>query len=1167
MVEWTTGQSAIKHVGGETLVKTSDIEVPAKWSQVARDILAQRYFRLAGVPAVVRRRKEEGIPDWLSPREAHVAELKNLPENQRFGQETSAKQTIDRMVGTWTYWGFKAGYFDSEADAKAYHDEMRYILVDQIGAPNSPQWFNTGPYWAYGLAGEPHGHYYVDYKTGVLTTATSEYEHPQPHACFIQSIKDDLVKDGGIMDLYLREARLFKYGSGSGTNFSALRGKGEPLSSGGTSSGVISFLCIGDTAAGSIKSGGKTRRAAKMVILDADHPDIVEFIEWKAREEHKIAYLAAGSRLVSKHLGRVYDACTISEGEGADLFQFDPKSNLKLKKAVKEATRDGVPPSYISRVIELAKLGEPNEKFNILTTDWDSEAYSTVSGQNSNNSVRLTDSFMSAVLSGGDWDLVRRVSKTIAATVKADDIWQRIARAAWACADPGVQYDTTINDWHTCPASGSIRGSNPCSEFMFIDDSSCNLASVNLIEFLGKDGSFDIESFEHVVRLWTLTLEISVLMAQFPSKEIAVNSYNFRPLGLGYANIGGLLMASGIPYDSEEGRSYAAAITSLMSAVAYATSAEMAGETGAFPEYAANEKDMLRVLRNHYAASQGHTTGFEKLHKAPRRFNIEKCPNPAIVEHANNWWQKALEDGEEYGFKNAQVTLLAPTGTIGLLMDCDTTGLEPDFALVKFKHLSGGGYFKLINRLVPRALKKLGYTAKQTEEIIAYAIGRGSLKGAPFINHETLMAKGFDEVALAKIESSLADAFDLRFVFTKWTLGEDFCIKRLNVPAEKLDEESFDLLKFLGFPAEHIELANLYCAGTMTLEGAPHIKPQHLPVFDCANTCGKIGIRSLSMEAHILMMAAVQPFLTGAISKTINMPGKSTVEDCQNAYMLAWKEGLKSVALYRDGSKLSQPLVSSWLTESEDDDDDDEDSDDIINMLSTAPMAARTVELTKRVAATITAAEQKSAKTARKSMPTRRSGYTQKAIIGGHKIFLSTGEYSDGTLGEIFINMHKEGTAFRSLMNNFAIAVSIGLQYGVPLEKYVDAFTFTRFNPAGAVQGHDSIKMATSLIDYIFRDLAITYLGRYELGQIQPSFSPEAYGDPMSEPVDSMEKSDAHEPRGRVKSAASTAVAKIQEAKMKGYSGDPCSECGNFTLVVNGACHKCDTCGATNGCS
>ncbi|TMJ39433.1 MAG: vitamin B12-dependent ribonucleotide reductase, partial [Alphaproteobacteria bacterium] len=1052
--------SEIRNPDGSIVFRLEGIEVPSSWSQVASDILAQKYFRKAGIPVALKRVEEETVPSWLWRSAPDESVLGTLSPKERTRGEVSSKEVFHRLAGTWTYWGWKGGYFDSEEDARAFYDELCYMLATQKCAPNSPQWFNTGLHWA---CGPGQGHYYVDFETGKLTKSKSAYEHPQPHACFIQSIEDDLVNEGGIMDLWVREARLFKYGSGTGSNFSKLRGENEKLSGGGKSSGLMSFLKIGDRAAGAIKSGGTTRRAAKMVVVDIDHPDVEDYIDWKVKEEQKVAALVTGSKIVRKALSAIMKACVNCEGSGTDCFEIE--KNPALKRAVKDARRNMVPDNYIKRVIQFARQGYTDISFDTYDTDWDGEAYRTVSGQNSNNSVRVTDDFLNAVESDRNWELTSRLTGKITKTLPARELWDKIGHAAWASADPGIQFHTTINDWHTCPASGEIRASNPCSEYMFLDDTACNLASLNLLQFRNTEGRFDIASFEHGVRLWTIVLEISVLMAQFPSKEIARLSYEFRTLGLGFANIGGLLMSSGISYDSHEGRAICGAISAIMTGVSYATSAEMAKQLGPFPGFDKNRDHMLRVMRNHRRAAYGAAVGYEGVKTAPVPLDELSCPDKALIAHARAAWDKAVTLGEAHGYRNAQSTVIAPTGTIGLVMDCDTTGIEPDFALVKFKKLAGGGYFKIINQAVPEALRTLGYTPEEIETIVSYAVGHGSLADSPSINHAALRAKGFGDAEIARIEGGLASAFDIKFVFNKFNLGDAFCKTVLKLGDAELNDFGFDLLAHLGFSKAEIERANIHVCGAMTLEGAPGLKPEHLPVFDCANPCGRLGKRYLSVDSHIRMMAASQPFISGAISKTINMPNDASVEECNEAYLLSWKLALKANALYRDGSKLSQPLSAQLI-------EDDEAEEDLAEAL-----AGKTqVQIIEKVVEKFVEVKAK-----REVMPQRRKGYTQKAIVGGHKVYLHTGEYEDGRLGEIFIDMHKEGTALRAMMNNFAIAVSMGLQYGVPLDKFVEAFVFTRFEPAGLVQGNQSIKNATSILDYMFRELAVSYLGRHDL--------------------------------------------------------------------------------------
>lgn len=1178
-------KSEIRNPDGSTVFAMDNVMVPTQWSQVATDILAQKYFRKAGV-------KDSAGKD---------------------GGETDSRQVFHRLAGCWAHWGKNFDYFDTDADADAFYDELCNMLANQIAAPNSPQWFNTGLHFAYGITGVAQGHYYVDPKSKKLTRSANAYERPQPHACFILGVKDDLVNDGGIMDLWTREARIFKYGSGVGANFSKIRGENERLSGGGKSSGLMSFLRVGDRSAGAIKSGGTTRRAAKMVCLDIDHPDVEQFIRWKVVEEQKVAALVAGSASCSKRLNAIVKACHTGLPDRPAEDRFNPRVNRELHKEIAAAKVAHVPLNYVQRAIQLAQQGVTAIDFPVFDTGYESEAYLTVSGQNSNNSVRIPNDFFKAVEQDGDWNLVGRIDGKVAKTLKAKELWEDVCDSAWACADPGIQYDTTINEWHTCPADGRINASNPCSEYMFLDDTACNLASINLAKLYDADtGIFDIAGYEHAIRLWTVVLEISVLMAQFPSKEIAQLSYDFRTLGLGYANLGALLMQMGIPYDSPNGIAIAGALTSILGGESYATSAEMARGHGPFPSHARNAEAMLRVIRNHRrAAYNAPKDQYEGLSITPLGIDPDECPTE-MLKAAREAWDRAEKLGQAHGFRNAQVTVLAPTGTIGLIMDCDTTGVEPDFALVKFKKLSGGGYFKIINQSIPPALKKLGYTQEQIEDVIAYCVGRKTLAGAPGVNHAALREKGFTDEVIDRIEKSLENSFEIGFAFNKWTIGEEFCKSYLGFTDEQLNDFSFNMLRSLGFDQAEIDAANMFACGTMMIEGAPHLRLEHYPVFDCANKCGKIGRRYISAEGHIRMMAAAQPFLSGAISKTINLPGHATIKDIHNAYWMSWQLGIKANALYRDGSKLSQPLNAAL--------------DDSAAAILDAAMDAEAIEPDNRHDEIVETAQRLVYRyiAKRRAMPGRRKGYTQKARVGGHKVYLRTGEYEDGSLGEIFIDMHREGAAFRSLMNCFAISISLGLQYGVPLEEFVEAFVFTRFEPNGSVQGHDNIKMSTSVIDYVFRELALSYMGRTDLVQVKPEdLRGDAVGNPRQSPeyMEEEEQDDdfaghvpgtayeSHDSRGfqlvgqepedqeplpfegnaraagsptynletQQKASARTAkasavaptqvVEQIRQARLKGYEGDPCSNCGAFTMVRNGVCLKCDTCGETSGCS
>ena len=1218
-IEFERRSSRITNPDGSVVFEAHDMQVPRGWSQVAVDILAQKYFRRAGVPTRLRAVPEEGVPQWLWRSEPDTEALARLPEPERSGGERDSRQVFHRLVGCWTYWGWKHNYFRDEDSARVFYDELTTMLARQMAAPNSPQWFNTGLHWAYGITGPAQGHYYCDPTHGELQTSDNAYEHPQPHACFIQSVNDDLVGDNGIMDLWVREARLFKYGSGTGSNFSQIRGCGEPLSGGGQSSGLMSFLRIGDRAAGAIKSGGTTRRAAKMVVVDIDHPDIEDYIDWKVVEEQKVAALVTGSKACNRHLNAIVQACHVQDVDDAE--RFEPKHNRELAKAIRGARRDCVPESYAQRAIELARQGAREIEFTEYDTNWDSDAYSTVSGQNSNNSVRVPDTFLQAVGDDGDWDLRRRTDGRTVRTVKARDLWSKVTYGAWSCADPGLQFDTTINDWHTCPNDGRINASNPCSEYMFLDDTACNLASLNLMRFVHDSGSqageLDIEAIRYASRMWTLVLEISVTMAQFPSREIALRSFKYRTLGLGYANLGTYFMVRSVAYDSPEALAICGCVTALMTAACYAMSAEIAEKLGSFAGFADNRAAMLRVMRNHRRAAFARPDHeYEGLSTMPTGINANYA-SKELVRAARAEWDLALRLGEEFGYRNAQVTVIAPTGTIGLLMDCDTTGIEPDFALVKFKKLAGGGYFKIINQSVPAALERLGYSDGQIHDIVRYGKGAGTLVGSPTVTHAELKRRGFDDDTLAKLEAELGQAFEIGFAFNRYSLGDEFCRQKLGFSDKQLADPMFDMLRELGFSAEDVRRANDFVCGTMTLERAPHLKEEHYPVFDCANKCGRYGTRFIAPMAHVRMMAAAQPFLSGAISKTINMPRTATIADVDEVYREAWRTCVKALALYRDGSKLSQPLAATLDAGVEAEDEDTLDAP----AANDSPAHEQIRKITERVVHRYIAK--------RRRMPDRRGGYTQKATIGTHKVYIHTGEYTDGTLGEIFLDMHKEGAAFRSLMNCFAIAISLGLQYGVPLEEYVDAFVFTRFEPNGIVTGHPQIKMSTSIIDYIFRELAVSYLGRHDLAHVAPEdLAPDAMGgDDTPEYRDEEVVSErvvtpgplrltADAPRsahlflagnGKIEVEDRTAVAtvaapvvvakakgngngngghsngdgaasvaavemqavneKVRVARMQGYEGDACGSCGSFTLVRNGSCLKCMTCGGTSGCS
>jgi ribonucleoside-diphosphate reductase alpha chain len=1062
-VAWELRDSVITNPDGSVVFEMRGVETPESWSQLATDIAVSKYFRKAGLNGDAKK------------------------------GETSVRQLIYRVAHTIREAGEQqGGYFATKEDADAFEAELAYLLVTQRAAFNSPVWFNLGLYQRYGIEGQG-GNWAWDPKRGDVVETTNAYERPQCSACFIQSVSDDLMS---IYDLVKTEARLFKYGSGTGTNFSTLRGRQEKLSGGGTSSGLMSFLEVFDRAAGATKSGGTTRRAAKMVCLDMDHPEIVDFIQWKVREEKKArALIQAG-----------------------------------------------------------------------YSADFNGEAYRTVSGQNSNNSVRVTDEFMRTVERDGEWQTTMRTTGEVVDTYRARDLWRMIAESAWQCADPGVQYDTTINEWHTCPNSGRIRASNPCSEYMFLDDTACNLSSINLVKFLDEQGRFDVEGYRHAIRMMFLAQEILVDHSSYPTKQIAKNSHDYRPLGLGYANLGTLLMRLGIPYDSDLGRAWCASLTAILSGHAYRTSAEMAATKGPFPGFQKNREPMLRVIGKHrdmaYAIDK---PGF------PGMVGRGDSGVPdEVLAAAREDWDQALELGEKYGYRNAQATVLAPTGTIGLLMDCDTTGIEPDFALVKFKKLAGGGYFKIVNQSVPDALRALGYSPAQIADIVAYISGTHTFTGAPHVTRSMLLEKGLTESELSKAEKALPSVFDASQALAPWVIGTG-AYERLGIPPDQYNRPGFSLLKHFGLTQTQIDELNDVVIGRMTVEGAPHLRAEHYAVFDCANRCGKIGKRFLEPMAHLRMMAAAQPFLSGAISKTVNLPHDATVEDVERIYFEGWKLGLKAVALYRDGCKASQPLNTAGdKDEKKAEARAEKNTATIATEAAAEPTRPRVIEGAKTPPVSV-----------RHRLARRRRGFTQEAKVGGHKIFLRTGEYEDGSLGEIFIDMHKEGAAFRSLMNCFAISVSMGLQHGVPLSAYVDQFTFTRFEPGGHVEGHPNIKFATSIVDYIFRVLGVEYLKRYDLAQVPPeevqmelqnptdadavSKLP-AGSSPSIPPLPGYQKA----PQIELAFAGADAVpsARVLDQQLSEMMGDApmCDQCGHIT-VRNGACYKCLNCGASLGCS
>jgi len=1175
-VEWSRRSSRITNPDGTVVFEMKDAEAPSSWSQLAVDIMVSKYFRKAGVPQLEK--------PFALPGESPV--VKGEDGKPVLGPERSARQVIHRLAGCWRHWGEKHGYFDTAADAQAFYDELAYMMVHQMCAPNSPQWFNTGLHWAYGIDGPAQGHFVPDPATGEVREAADAYSHPQPHACFIQSITDDLVNPGGIMDLWTREARLFKYGSGTGTNFSGLRAEGERLSGGGRSSGLMSWLRIGDRAAAAIKSGGTTRRAAKMVCLDMDHPDIETFINWKVREEIKVAAMVEGLRLLKKSDREIAETCR--------------------------------------------RLGLD------LDYDFNGEAYQTVSGQNSNNSVRAPDEFFDAVDADAEWETTWRTTGQVARVFKARKLWDDVAYAAWRCADPGVQFDSTINAWHTCPGGGAINASNPCSEYMFLDDTACNLASLNVLRFYDSTKRvFDAEAFEHAIDLWTTVLEISVLMASYPSRRIAELSWKYRTLGLGYANLGAMLMQAGIPYDSDEARAVCACLTSILTGRAYRQSALMAAEQGAFAGFEADRGAMLRVIRNHRRAAHGvdrHSDEWEDLrirpvpidHELIRSGSLGLANGKSLLAHATQAWDEALALGEKHGFRNAQVTVIAPTGTIGLLMDCDTTGVEPDFALVKFKKLAGGGYFKIANASVEPAMFALGYDEGQVREILDYLLGvlhlevplpegvKGAKKGQTF--SRWLLSKGLTEADVERISASLATVFELTMAFAPYALGDD-ALTRLGIDPEAAKADpSFSVLRALGLTAGQVEHLNRVICGAQTVEGAPHLRPEHLPVFDCANKCGRTGVRFIRPEGHIRMMAASQPFISGAISKTINLPNEATVDEVKACYRLSWELGLKANALYRDGCKLSQPLSTKSDAPAASADAEIARGEGHSTGESAAPAGAPAVSGASVPAAATASGQGEPAsgdgvtiihRPMRRRLPDTRRSITHKFNVAGHEGYLTVGLYEDGLPGELFITMAKEGSTIGGLMDSLGTATSVALQYGVPVESLVTKFTHQRFEPAGMTTNRD-IPMAKSLVDYIFRWLGMQFIPGYReanaprrpseeqerassardtttkeqascttpasISLAEPQRAPSAMA-AMVEPRPSAQGASPHASAG-VSRRSSMVLVEYESVQASTLSvaldsvndAPPCDVCGTIT-VRSGTCYKCLNCGNSMGCS
>lgn len=1136
--------SQLKEVDGKVL-GSFKIVVPDFWSQTSADIIAQKYARRAGVPRYLKKIHEDNVPVWLQRSEEDVDAF--LKENHgkidinefsqdshlRYEHEDDARMIFERVAGCWAYWGWKGGYFEAENDACDFYQSTVLMMINQEAAANSPQQFNGGIHWAYGIKGQPQGHFYYDAEQKDCVRSTSAYEHPQLHACFILSVNDSLLGEGGILDLATKEATAFKYGSGTGSNFSALRAKNEPLSGGGSSSGLMSFLGMFDKVAGALKSGGKTRRSAKMNTIDVNHPEILDYITCKMHEENKVASMITGSKNIKKHLDNLHYAAKHGE--------CDVNANPALASAIIDAHRDSVPVELLIRALSLLEQGVDDIGFEVFTADFNGSAYASVNMQNANNSIRVTDEFMRAVIDDDYFKLTNRTNPKEYTQVKARKIWDSLCLSAWSCGDPGIQMDDTIASWHTCPASGRINGSNPCSEYMFLDDTACNLASLNLVKFQLKNGRLDTDKFVKAVKTWLKALEISVFIAQYPSRLIASNSHKFRPLGLGYANLGSFLMRAGIPYDSDEARSIAGYITAVMHGVSYKTSAELASKLGAFEGYQLNREHMMRVICNHRHAVFGELC--DQVNIQPRSLDHTYLTN-VESEFVKNLWDDVVDHGHKYGFRNSQVTVLAPTGTIGLMMGCNTTGVEPQYMLITHKKLSGGGYMKLVDESVNYALMHLGYTNDQIDAINKHIVGHGSLAQCDLLNHEALLNRGFTKENIAKIESALPDVFDVSNAFSEFIIGSEI-YDHLHIPADQRNGSS--LLKQL-IPEDKIKDLNLYVCGHMCIENAPFIKPDHLQVFDCAVPNGEHGKRSIATKGHVLMVSTAQSFLSGAISKTFNQRQETKVtsktydtafdaedvESISDVFMLCYKHGVKCTTVFRDGSKMSAPLGSF-------------SDNKILSLLRSVNSAPDSKTKLKRGE--------------RELLPNKRYGYTQKVTVSNDSIYHTTGENVGGELRELFITASgREGSAFRSIMNAFAKSISLGLQYGVPLEEFIHAFVFMNFPPSGLVSGHKHIKKIYSIIDYIMRDLAINYCNMMDLANVQNAHK---------EDVANLRNNITHKRvtnTTSIDSALDATQLEIKKARMLGYTGEFCAVCREARMIYDGTCSICEACSNTTGC-
>lgn len=1094
------------------------LEVPETWSRPAIETLAQRFLAKSVVPAALTAVRDDTLPQWLWAQRPDEKALEALSPAERWMDETSAKQLFDRVAGAWTYWGWRAGRFDQEEDAATFYDEMRHLMAGQRFLPAGPQLRATGLNWAYGAEGHSGG-YVTDLDGTRPRKAKAGEETPCVYGAFLQSVEDDLTADGGILDLWRREAQAYKLGAASGANLSALRGCGEVLSTGRRSAGVVRFLDVGDKAASPMRQSSLSRRAPRLVSLDADHPDLLDFVKWKLREDQKAAALAAGARAMNAALETIMRAAHGDMGDdtgvdglvaGADLpteALSDPARNQALASAIQAARAAHVPESAVHRTLSLARQGVRELDPMDLGVDWDSETWKTVSGQNTITALRLDHGFMERAESGGDWVLTRRVDGSVADVVDAADVLDRISVATWSTHDPVLHFSGTVGDWNPVPANGPIRTSTAGGEVMFLDDTGAAAGMIGLARFLkplpskGKrhDDPVDATALAHTIRLATIALDLSISFGQAPTEALATGIWRTRPIALGMADLAGMLAAAGVAYDSEAGRAAAGALAGMVTATSYATGAEIAAEAGAFPACAPNHDAVTRTIRNHRRVSQGQIGGFEDLSIQPAPLHVDDCPFPDITVAAMEAWDRALELGHEHGFRNAQATAVGAAGLVGTLLDAGSSGIDPTFTQVRFHRRDDGTFERVIDPVIPRGLKALGYSKAASNRIVHHALGHGHLDECPTIDPASLVEKGFTEEALERLAPALREAYDIKYAFNVWTLGRGFCEEELGVPSDLLNDYGFDLLRWLGFSETEIANANRYCCGTLTVSGAADLKPAHARVFDGGIAQGRDGGATVSAEARVRMAAAVQGLISGAVVTNLVLPHQTGIEDCRNLIVLGWHLGLKQLALHREGAKLSDPVVEAVAPAEPETLPTRQSGADLLDLIA-APIPAQAAALAEGVADSISGTlllqgeaspedvidgrlppPRAPNRQIQERLPNRRKGYTQKATIAGQKVYLRTGEYDDGRVGEIFIDVPKADATVRSLVNNLAISISIGLQYGVPLTEFVDSFAGTQFEPSGEVGGNEAVTRASSILDYVFRELAISYLGRSDM--------------------------------------------------------------------------------------